>query len=147
MDANVILNGINLNAIFALSEKQGDEFDALLDMGKTGNELHDALRDALTADKKQALAATAKDLVSLIKAGENSLKNSVQAIRTARQTERAHMARVKALEQAIQYGKETMDMKPLVCVITGTHQHTVPASWKAKNAKVRNAPAKSSSVK
>lgn len=139
MSATNDLNGINLQAIYALSETPSDEFGVLMDMGTQGNEMHNALRDALAEDRKKQIANTAKDLLALIRAGETSLQQSVTAIRTARAKEREHMTRVKALERAIQYGKETMDMRPLVSLLSNDHVHVVPATWKNKNTKERTA--------
>lgn len=59
-----------------------------------------------------------------------------------RAKERMIVAHVKAMDLAIQYGKETMDMRPLISLLSGNCQHTVPANWKAKNAKARPAAVK-----
>lgn len=88
-----------------------DEFSE--DFGLS-DEMQKILADELKAQKVEKMRAAVKKIMKLTKAANERRADLVSQIRMARRTEAAAKAKVKEVERALAYAKETNNYLPLV---------------------------------
>ena len=136
MSNNRISINVQVLEVLAGQVQPKDEFTALVNAGIPDNsEIAAAMAEVMNADRKERVKAAAGEIIKLLRAADEAVNDGVSKIRGARAIERATKAKLDRISLARAYGVETNNMLPLLSALTGSEEHVVPASYKAKGKK------------
>jgi phage/plasmid primase-like uncharacterized protein len=91
--------------------EEKDEFSEAFGLSE---EMRQALKDELDAERKVKMQKAVKKIVQLMKDTKLAKEKQVMAIRSARKAEKAAKQRLDEIERAVQYAQETSNYLPLV---------------------------------
>lgn len=130
----------NMHAIIRLADSQLNK--QIEDFGGLSLDIREALEGMQAEEKKQAAATAAREVMTLLKAGQLVITENVNSINIARRQEKAAKDRIESINRATAYGKETSNFVPLGILTGHLYAHhienealrTVPKDWEPKPA-------------
>ena len=112
------MTDVNVIAELAKQKNSVDEFNTAELVG-LNDSMATAVREALDEDRKNAVKAAAKEVVTLIKSSATKKLDLINEIRAIRLKEKELLAKLKNIDAATEYGNQTSNYLPLAVQVGG----------------------------
>lgn len=106
------MTDVNVIAELAKQKTSSDEFNTAELVG-LNDSMATAVREALEEDRKTAVKAAAREVVSLIKSADAKKLALINEVRSIRLKEKELLAKLKNIDVATEYGNSTSNYLPL----------------------------------